>query len=34
MQLDLETFQFTFVEAERINAQTTQQMLRKLLTLN
>ncbi len=28
--LDLETFQFTFVEAERINAQTTQQMLKKL----
>ena len=28
--LDLETFQFTFVEAEKINAQTTQQMLEKL----
>ena len=28
--LDLETFQFTFVEAENINAQTTQQMLEKL----
>lgn len=28
--LDLETFQFTFVEAQRINAQTTQQMLKKL----
>ncbi|MCP4937464.1 MAG: IS630 family transposase, partial [bacterium] len=28
--LDLETFSFTFVEAEKINAQTTQQMLEKL----
>ena len=28
--LDLETFQFTFVEGEKINAQTTQQMLEKL----
>jgi transposase len=28
--LDLETFQFTFVEAEKINAQTTKQMLEKL----
>ncbi len=28
--LDLETFQFTFVEAEKINAQTTRQMLEKL----
>ena len=28
--LDLETFQFTFVEGERINAQTTKQMLEKL----
>ena len=28
--LDLETFQFTFVEGERINAQTTRQMLEKL----
>ncbi|MCP4073804.1 MAG: IS630 family transposase [Hyphomicrobiales bacterium] len=28
--LDLGTFQFTFVEAEKINAQTTQQMLEKL----
>ena len=28
--LDLETFQFTFVEGEKINAQTTQQMLEML----
>ncbi|MCP3971727.1 MAG: IS630 family transposase [Rhodobacteraceae bacterium] len=28
--LDLETFQFTFVEGEKINAQTTLQMLEKL----
>ena len=28
--LDLETFQFTFVEGEKINAQTTRQMLEKL----
>ena len=28
--LDLETFQFTFVEGEKINAQTTKQMLEKL----
>jgi len=28
--IDLETFQFTFVEAEKINAQTTRQMLEKL----
>lgn len=28
--IDLETFNFTFVEAEKINAQTTQQMLVKL----
>jgi transposase len=28
--IDLETFQFTFVEGEKINAQTTQQMLAKL----
>ncbi len=28
--LDLETFQFTFVEGEKINAQTTRQMLGKL----
>jgi transposase len=28
--LDLETFRFTFVEAEKINAQTTKQMLEKL----
>jgi hypothetical protein len=28
--LDLETFQFTFVQSEKINAQTTQQMLEKL----
>ena len=28
--LDLETLQFTFVEAEKINAETTQQMLAKL----
>lgn len=28
--LDLETFQFTFVESEKINAETTQQMLAKL----
>lgn len=28
--LDLETFSFTFVEAEKINAQTTKQMLEKL----
>ena len=28
--LDLETFQFTSVESEKINAQTTQQMLEKL----
>jgi transposase len=28
--IDLETFQFTFVEAEKINAQTTRQMLKKL----
>ncbi|MFT5631868.1 MAG: transposase [Gammaproteobacteria bacterium] len=28
--LDLETFQFTLVEGEKINAQTTQQMLEKL----
>lgn len=28
--LDLETFNFTFVEAEKINAQSTQQMLEKL----
>ena len=28
--LDLETFQFTFVEGEKINAETTRQMLEKL----
>lgn len=28
--IDLETFQFTFVEAEKINAHTTRQMLEKL----
>ncbi len=28
--LDLETFQFTFVESEKINARTTRQMLEKL----
>ena len=28
--LDLETFQFTFVEGEKINAQTTRTMLEKL----
>ena len=32
--LDLETFQFTFVEAEKINAQTTKQMLEKLERTN
>ena len=32
--LDLETFQFTFVESEKINAQTTQQMLEKLEAKN
>ena len=28
--LDLETFQSTFVEGEKINAETTQQMLQKI----
>ena len=32
--LDLETFQFTFVESEKINAQTTRQMLEKLEAKN
>ncbi len=32
--LDLETFQFTFVEGEKINAQTTRQMLEKLEAKN
>ena len=32
--IDLETFQFTFVEGEKINAQTTQQMLAKLERAN
>jgi hypothetical protein len=32
--LDLETFQFTFVESEKINAQITQQMLEKLEAKN
>ena len=32
--LDLETFRFTFVEAEKINAQTTRQMLEKLELAN
>ena len=32
--LDLETFLFTFVESEKINAQTTQQMLEKLEAKN
>ena len=32
--LDLETFQFTFVESEKINAQTTQAMLEKLEQAN
>ena len=32
--LDLETFQFTFVEGEKINAQTTRQMLEKLESNN
>lgn len=32
--LDLETFQFTFVEGEKINAQTTQRMLEKLERTN
>ena len=30
--LNLETFQFQFVEAEKINAQTTRQLLQKLET--
>ena len=32
--IDLETFQFTFVEAEKINARTTRQMLEKLELAN
>ena len=32
--LDLEAFQFTFVEGEKINAQTTRQMLEKLEAKN
>ena len=32
--LDLETFQFTFVEGEKINAETTRQMLEKLEAKN
>jgi len=32
--IDLETFQFTFVEGEKINAQTTRQMLAKLERAN
>ena len=32
--LDLETFQFTFIEGEKINAQTTRQMLEKLEARN
>ena len=32
--LDLESFQFTFVEGEKINAHTTQQMLEKLEAKN
>ena len=32
--LDLETFQFIFVESEKINARTTRQMLEKLETKN
>ena len=31
---DLETFQFIFVESEKINARTTRQMLEKLETKN
>lgn len=31
--LDLETFQFTFVEAEKINAQTTKQMLENWIAI-